>query len=153
MLVKSILDHPPTTAEPSATIGSVASIMRSDGMGAVVILDKDRLVGIVTDRDVALRVGDCNVCAQTRPISKIMTHNPLTCFDDQNVEEAAMIMADNQVRYLPVINHTQDLVGLLTIDVIAENYSERLAGETLGEIVEHRRSNPVTGRTTRINDA
>jgi CBS-domain-containing membrane protein len=79
-------------------------------------------------------------------VSQIMTRDPLTYFFDQNAVDAAMIMADHQVRCLPVIDGAQRLVGLLTADLIAENYSEHLAGETIGEIGESRAIRPVRPR-------
>jgi CBS domain-containing protein len=142
MLVKNILTHSPATAAPDATVLSVSEMMREDDTGAVIILDEGRVVGIVTDRDITTQLPTCDKLTLARPVSEIMTLNPLTCFDDQNVVDAAVIMADHQVRRLPVMNRGNQLVGMLTVDLIAENYSEKVAGETLGEIVESRLRKP-----------
>ena len=142
MLVKSILTRPPTIADSDATILAVSEMMREDDTGAVIIFDEGHLVGVVTDRDIATQLSNSDMHGLTRPISQIMTPDPLTCFDDQDVVDAAAIMADHQVRRLPVIDHANHIVGLLTVDIIAENYSEQVAGETLGEIVELRSRKP-----------
>ena len=67
-----------------------------------------------------------------------MSKGAITCFADQNVAEAAAIMGDNQVRRLLVLDRSHRVLGVLSLGDIAENASEDLAGEALGEIVETR---------------
>lgn len=138
MLVKSILTKPATVVAPDTSVASVSKVMRGNNSGAVLVLHGQTLVGIVTDRDVVkcLAATGSQICHQ--PVSSVMTPDPLTCYSDQRIEDAAIIMADHQMRRLPVVNHSGDVVGLLTLDLIAENFSEHLAGEVLGEIVERR---------------
>jgi CBS domain-containing protein len=116
----------------------VAGLMCEHDTGSVLILDHDMLVGIITDRDIVKGLVSAGYPGCDWPVSRFMTPRPLTCFDDQPVEEALAIMADNQVRRLPVLNHESHLVGMLSVDMIAEHFSEHLAGQILGEIVERR---------------
>ncbi|MFT4784011.1 MAG: signal-transduction protein with cAMP-binding, CBS, and nucleotidyltransferase domain [Paracoccaceae bacterium] len=143
MLVKNILSGPPATADCCATIRAVARMMRDNDTGAVIILDHERLVGIVTDRDIVTRLSSPVSQAWEQPVASIMTPDPWTCHEDQNVADAAVIMADKQVRHLPVVNQARHVTGVLSLDDIAENYCESTAGETLGEIVERRKNSPV----------
>ena len=101
-------------------------------------MDLGALVGIVTDRDIVIRAlgNPDRVISLAR---EIMTPDPLTCLEDQDVAEAAVIMGDNQIRRLPVLRRDGQLVGVLSLGDIAENFSEGLAGEVLGEVVEGRR--------------
>lgn len=139
MLVKSLLNRFPSTTGLNASVIEVSRLMHEDGAGAVIVVSSGRLVGIVTDRDVAIALSGHGGCVLTRSVSQVMTPDPFTCFEDQDLAEAAAIMADNQVRRLPATDHDNHLVGLLSLDSIAKDYSEHIAGEILGEIVEQRK--------------
>ena len=143
MRVKSLIDHPPVTVGPDATVLAVTTMMREDDIGAVLVLDRNRLVGIVTDRDIATKLTPFGAPALAQPIARFMTLDPLTCSPDQDVRDATVLMADFQVRRLPVLDASGRVVGLLTLDMIAEDFCEHLAGETLGEIVEQRSRKPL----------
>ena len=143
MQTGDLVKQPATTVSPTASIRRVSKLMREDQTGAILVVEDSKLVGIVTDRDVATRLDFSETCALLRQVSQIMTCNPLTCAGDATVLQAAVIMADYQVRRLPVIGRSGKVIGLLTLDDIAENYSGNLAGETLGEIVEYRRKRPT----------
>lgn len=143
MRVKSLIDHPPIKVDPETTVLAVSAMMRQDDTGAVLVFDDQRLVGIVTDRDIATKLTPFGAPALAQPIARFMTLDPLTCRDDQDVLDAALLMADYQVRRLPVLDHSGQVVGMLTLDMIAENFCEHVAGETLGEIVEQRARKPL----------
>lgn len=142
MQAGDLVKQPATTVSPNANILLVSKLMREDRTGAILVVEENQLVGIVTDRDVVTRLDVSDAHTLLHPVSQIMTRNPLTCPEDATVIQAAVIMADNQVRRLPVIDVSGKIIGLLTLDNIAEDYSENLAGETLGEIVEYRRKRP-----------
>ncbi|MGB3278683.1 MAG: CBS domain-containing protein [Pseudorhodobacter sp.] len=142
MRVKSILNKWPPAAAHDASVIAVSRMMFAKNSGAVLIMAGGGLVGIVTDRDIVVRLLSSGLNAMDRKIEQIMTPDPFVCFDDQKIEDAAIIMADNQVRHLPVMDSNHALAGLLTLDLIAEHYSEQLAGETLGECVERRKARP-----------
>ena len=81
-------------------------------------------------------------------MSDAMIREPASCRADQDVAEAAAIMGDEQVRHLLVLDRSGGLVGVLSVDDIAENASEELAGHALGEIVE-KRARPAGRRCVR----
>lgn len=122
---------------PSESMVAAAIKMRDQKVGVLNVLDNDKLVGVLTDRDIVLgfvALGMPEDCV----VGDIMTTNVITCYEHQTVVEAAAMLGDNQIRQMPVYNRAERLVGMLFLDKIAENYSEHLAGETLGEIVESR---------------
>ena len=122
---------------PSESMVAAAIKMRDQKVGVLNVLDNDKLVGVVTDRDIVLEyvaLGNPEGCV----VGDIMETNVITCYDYQSIVEAAAMLGDHQIRQMPVFNKAERLVGMFFLDKIAENYSENLAGETLGEIVEPR---------------
>lgn len=99
------------------------------------IISKAGLVGIVTDRDLVLHVLTQTDVIGTSPVSRVMSVDPVICFADQKPVEALAIMGDHQVRRLVVLDRSGKVLGVLSIGDIAENASEELAGQALGEIV------------------
>jgi len=93
---------------------------------------------VITDRDIVVRFVSRDETAMHVRVGDVMTPKVLTCFDSQTIEDAAAAMGDHQVRRLPVCDEAKRLLGVLSVDRIAEEYSEHLAGEALGEIVETR---------------
>ncbi len=137
--VGTIMRQPAVTVHPTATIDAAARLMRDEAVGMLGVLDDDgALVGVLTDRDIAIRT----IAAAEFPgdvvVSESMTTTVIVCYEAQSVEDAAAIMGDNQIRHLPVLDAAGQLVGLFSLDMIAEDVSEHLAGETLGEVVETR---------------
>lgn len=138
MLIRNLMTSPAITADPNTSVRDLAISMKTHDIGVIPIVSEKGLVGIVTDRDLVLRlltqpgaIGDVRV-------SQVMSTDLVTCFADQDETEAAAIMGDNQVRRLLVQDRTGKLLGVLSVGDIAENLSEELAGQALGEIVEQR---------------
>jgi CBS domain-containing protein len=126
------------TIESTASIAAAAAKMCDQNVGLLAVLDRAQLVGVITDRDIVLRVLACGLDVRTSYVIDVMSRDVTVCFDDQRIECAAAKMGDHQVRRLPVLNRANRLSGILSVDRIAEHYSEHLAGEALGEIVEAR---------------
>lgn len=138
MKVADIMRHPPITIPASASIPEAAAQMRAGHVGCLAVLENGRLVGVITDRDIVMRAVIGGERAMRLRVRDVMSPEVLFCSDRQRVEDAAAALGDHQVRRLPVCDAQARLVGLLSVDRIAEEYSEHLAGETLGEIVETR---------------
>jgi CBS domain-containing protein len=103
---------------PDATIGDAARKMRDGDFGALPIGENDRLVGMITDRDIAVRA----VAEQrdpTTPVREVMSEGIRYCFEDDDVDHAAQLMAASQVRRLPVVNREKCLVGVVTMADLA----------------------------------
>ena len=138
MMVHKIMRHPAVSISVSATLVDAASLMCKHDIGILPVTENDRVIGIITDRDIVIRWLARSKQAMAQQVREHMTSDVISCSVIQSVEEAAARMADNQVRRLPVLDVAGKLTGVLSIDDIAEDYSEHLAGETLGEIVEAR---------------
>jgi len=105
-------------ANPNETVQQAARMMASIDAGVLPVGENDRLVGMITDRDIAIKA----VAQGKGPNAKVrevMTTDVKYCFDDQDVEEVTRNMADLQVRRLPVVNHDKRLVGILSLGDIA----------------------------------
>ncbi len=114
--------------------------MRELDVGALPVCDGERIQGVITDRDLAIRlVAEGRDPARTK-VSDIMTPGVSYCFDDQSVEEAVMLMEAEQIRRLPILNRDKQLVGMLSLGDLAlrteGTEDEDLADEALKDISE-----------------
>jgi CBS domain-containing protein len=121
------------TARPGDSIRKVASVMANVDSGAVPVIEDGKVVGLVTDRDIVLRV-----VAEGRsfdsPISEVMSEGVQTVSEDDNVADAAGKMASHQIRRLVVTGEKGNLVGILSLGDIALDYGAKQVGKTLEEI-------------------
>jgi CBS domain-containing protein len=127
----------PTTVEPSATLGEVATLMKQHDCGSIPVVDGGRLVGIVTDRDLVIRGIAAGTDAKAQRVSKVMSADPVTIGPDEDISAAEKLMADRQIRRLPVVEKGK-LVGIIVTAQIARAGNERAVGATLKEISESR---------------
>ena len=137
MLVKEAMRLGTEWVEPKATVKDMAVKMRDLSIGSLAVCNKDRLVGIVTDRDIALRC-----CADAKDPAKttaeaIMTKDIAWCYEDQDIEDATHVMEGKHVRRLPVLDRSEHLVGFLSVDDLSRKGSYNLAGEVIQAAVAH----------------
>ncbi len=122
------------TATRETSLREAAAMMRDGDVGAVPVVDGGKLIGIVTDRDIVVRVVAEGKDATT-PISEAMTAELFTVAPDDFVFEAIRLMGDKQVRRIPVIDSNGALAGIIAMaDVALEMEDEREIAETLEEI-------------------
>jgi len=140
MKVSELMTKQPTTVEPDATLGEVATLMKQEDCGSIPVVQAGRLVGIVTDRDIVIRGIAAGVDPKTQRVSKVMSSDPVTVGPDEDIADAEKKMADRQIRRLPVVEGGK-LVGIIVTAQIARAGNERKVGETLKEISE-----PTSGR-------
>jgi CBS domain-containing protein len=135
MQLKEIMTHNPEVIHPEAPLREAAQKMRALEVGAMPVCDGDKLVGMLTDRDVTVRA-TAGGCDPTRTqVRAIMSSAVVYCFEDQDVTEAAQLMADQQIRRLPILNHNKRLVGIVSLEDLAVGGSDpQLAGETLKQV-------------------
>ena len=136
MRVKEIMSTDVDTVAPESTLRDAAERMNALDVGVLPVCANDRLVGVVTDRDITVRATAEGLDPFATQVVDIMSKDDLiTCFEDQDVEEAARIMSDKQVRRLPVLSHDRRLVGIVSLgDLALDTADPRGSGETLKEI-------------------
>ncbi|HYF82332.1 MAG TPA: CBS domain-containing protein [Clostridia bacterium] len=133
MKVKQIMTTNVSTVASNDTVTKAASIMGQLDIGSVPVIDNNKVVGIVTDRDIILR-GVAKGEGANQKISEVMTTNVKFATPEMDVHTVADIMAENQVRRLPVVENDK-LVGIVAIgDLAVENIFENEAGEALHTI-------------------
>ena len=125
MKVKECMSTDVELGNPQMPICDAAQKMRDGDFGVMPIGDNDRIVGMVTDRDLVIRaVAECKDPRQTT-LQEIMSPGTLYCFEDQTVEEVARNMGENQVRRLPVLNRDKRLVGMISLGDLALSDEDR----------------------------
>jgi CBS domain-containing protein len=123
----------PTTVEPTTTAEEAARIMKSEDVGALPIVERDKLVGMITDRDIAIRVVAEGRGTET-PVGEIASKDVVTVDPQQSLEEAARLMAERRVRRLPVVEEDGRLVGILAQADIAQTGHDSLTGDLVERI-------------------
>lgn len=118
MQVKDAMTTDVELDSPTQTIRHAALLMSKNDCGALPVAEKDSLVGMITDRDIAIRA----VAARKGPktlVREVMSQEVLYCFEDQELEEVSRNISDIKVRRLPVMNREKRLVGILSLGDMA----------------------------------
>jgi CBS domain-containing protein len=137
MLVSEAMTRDAECTRPDATLQEAADRMNSLDVGSLPVCDNDRLVGMITDRDITIRAVAGGDDPGAKRVRDAMTPGVFWCYEDQNVTEAARLMREKQVRRLPVLNRDKRLVGIVSLgDLAVDTGDEQLAGETLEAVSE-----------------
>jgi CBS domain-containing protein len=123
----------PQVVAPSTSVRDAARLMAEEGVGPLPVVDEDRLVGIVTDRDLVLRVLAEDRDPDSTTVSEVASEEPVTVQPDDDIDRALQLMAQHQVRRLPVIEAGR-LVGIVTQADIAREAPADQTGEVVEEI-------------------
>ena len=109
--------------------------MKDLNAGPLPVCESDRLVGILTDRDITVRATAEGLDPWTAKVSDVLTPGVVYCFEDEDVEEAARLMQEHQVRRLVVLNRRNRIVGIVSLgDLATEIGDAELAGKTLEQV-------------------
>ncbi len=132
MKVRESMTQTVAIAGPDQTISEAALLMAQHDFGALPVGEGDRLVGMITDRDIALRAVAQGLGPDT-PVQNVMTQDVKYCFDDEDTAHVARNMGEQRVRRLPVVNRDKRLVGILSLGDVAVNQAQP-AGKALAGI-------------------
>ena len=135
MQVSEAMTNDVRIASPNQTIRDAARLMAQIDAGVLPVGENDRLVGMITDRDIAIRAIGADKGPET-PIREIMSKEVMYCFDDDELDDIVQNMADIKVRRLPVLDHNKRLVGILSLGDIALTDGAGSAGSALCGISE-----------------
>ncbi len=139
MKVKDVMHKGVEWVSPDTPLAEVAKKMREHDVGAIPVGENDRLVGMVTDRDITIRA-----VAEDKDISKlsvreVMTSGIIYCRDTEDVGDAIRIMESKQIRRLPVIDENKRMVGIVALGDISHGGSRDLAAEVMKAVSAHHR--------------
>jgi len=135
MQVRDVMTKGAECVRPSNSLQEAAQRMKTLGVGPLPVCDNDLLVGLITDRDIVVRAVAEACDPRTTTVQNVMTPDVLYCFEDQDVQEAAQLMCEQQVRRLVVLNRDKRLVGIVSLgDLAVETGDEKLVGKTLEQV-------------------
>lgn len=134
MKVHEIMTAHARCVGPENTLVEAAGLMREMDVGALPVCEEERVIGIVTDRDLAVRAIAAGRDPSTTIVRDVMTPGVVHVFADQEVEEAARTMQQNEVRRLPVLSRDRRLVGILSLGDVAVSSNPAFSGMTLREV-------------------
>ena len=133
MQISQVMSSDVRISNPNQSIRDAAAVMAEIDAGVLPVGQNDRLVGVITDRDIAIRAVASGKGPDT-PVGEIMSKEVLYCFDDDDVGKVAQNMADTKLRRMPVVNRKKRLVGIVSLGDIAVEDGPANAGEALCEI-------------------
>ena len=115
MIVKECMTRQVELGTPEMSLRDAALKMRDGDFGILPIQKNDKLVGMITDRDIAIRCVADGADIKKMKVGEVMTERVLYCFEDQSLDEVAQNLGENQVRRLPVVDRDKKLVGILAL--------------------------------------
>ena len=134
MKVKEAMTRDVRLVKPEQPISEAARLMAELDIGALPVEENDRLVGMITDRDIAVRAVAIGRGPDT-PISEVMSREIKYCYEDQSIDEVTQNMGELRIRRLPVLTRDKRLIGILSLGDLAIDQGARdEAGEALGGI-------------------
>jgi CBS domain-containing protein len=130
MKVQEVMTSKVETISPTDTTKEAARIMHDLHIGSLPVVDGDQLVGIITDRDICVRVTATGRDAVMTRVKEVMGKGVETCLEDQEIDDAAKLMIDHHIRRLVVLNRDNAITGFLSVDDMAKK-SHELASTVL----------------------
>ena len=137
MRVSEAMTRQVRVANPGQTIRDAAKIMAEIDAGAVPVGENDRLVGMITDRDITIRAVAAGKGPDT-PVREVMSKEVKYCFEDEDLGDVAENMADIQMRRLPVVDREKRLVGIVSLGDIAQNEDVETTGAATAGVTQPR---------------
>ena len=137
MQIREIMTRDPVVTPPDTTLQEAAKVMRDLDSGVLPIGEDDRLLGILTDRDITIRATAEGKDPNSTPVREVMSSEVVACFEDEDEQEAAAKMQEHQLRRLVVLDRNERLVGIVSMgDLALYTTDDRLAGEVTEAVSE-----------------
>jgi CBS domain-containing protein len=132
--VRDVMTMRPRAVTPDTPVAQVAELMESEDVGAIPVLDGERLIGMVTDRDIVVRAVAKGKDPRGMRVGEIASEDLVTVDQDKNLADALQLMAQYQVRRLPVVDEDEHLVGVVSQADVALEAKEKDTGGLVEEI-------------------
>ena len=136
MKLREIMSDHVEVIHPDDSLQTAAEKMRDRDIGFLPVCDGDRLIGVLTDRDLITRGLADGLESKALLGRDLVTSPAIYCFDDQSIEEAAKLMHDNQIRRLVVLSRNKQMVGVISLGDLAMTASDKLTGDVLQSVSE-----------------
>jgi len=137
MLLKEIMTHNVEVVSPSDSLEQAAQKMAELNVGPLPVCEGNRIVGMITDRDITVRATAAGCDPKTTLVGDAMSQDIISCYEDQDVQEAARLMKEKQIRRLLVVNRANELVGIVSLgDLATEAGDQGQPGEVLKKVSE-----------------
>ena len=130
-----VMTKDPVCCLPNDSVAKAAELMKSEDIGSIPVIENEqtqKLVGIVTDRDLALKIVAAGLDATSTKVEAVMTHKVVTCHADEDLQKALDAMAKHQLRRIPVVDTKNRIVGIIAQADVATRVDEP---EKIGEMV------------------
>ena len=133
--LKDLMSRDVKVISPDMNIGEAARAMRDGDFGMMPVGEDDRMIGTISDRDIAIRAV-AEGKAPTTKVGDVMSHEVLYCFEDEELEAIAQNMAEMKVRRMPVVNRDKRLVGIISLGDLARTEDARTTGQAGSQFSE-----------------
>ena len=140
MKVKKAMHEGVQWVEPMTSVKEIARLMRKHDIGAIPIGENDRLIGMVTDRDIVCRCVAEGSDPTKATARQVMSKGIVFCRDEEELDDAARIMEHKKIRRLPVINKDKRMIGMLSLGDVSQAGSRELTGEVMKSVSTHHES-------------
>lgn len=137
MKVKQAMHEGCTWCSPDTPLSEVAKILRDEDIGAVPIGENDKLIGMVTDRDIVCRGATLGSEISSLTARDVMTEGIAWCWEDDDLNTAVQKMEEQQLRRLPVMNAEKRMVGILSLGDISHSLGRKQIGEFASAVSAH----------------
>jgi len=134
--IRDVMTENPCAIDADKSVGYAAKMMRDEDVGVAPIVEGDKLIGVLTDRDIATRVVAEGKDPQQTTVREVASKNVVTVDPQQELDEALRLMAQHQVRRLPVVEEDGRLVGVVAQADVAREADPERTGEVVQEISE-----------------
>jgi CBS domain-containing protein len=132
--IREAMTSDPCSIDTDKSVAYAAKMMRDEDVGIAPIVEGDRLVGVLTDRDIAVRVVAEGLDPERVKVYEVATRDVVTLDPEQDLDEALRLLARHQVRRLPVVEEDGRLVGVVAQADVAQEADERRTGEVVEQI-------------------
>ncbi len=137
MKVHDVMHPGASWVAPDALLPEIAALMDSEDIGAIPVGENDKLIGMVTDRDIVVRGYGSDADPLQLTARDVMSQPIVFCTANEDLEDAVRIMEQKQVRRLPVIDEHRRMVGMLSLGDVAAKASSSISAETLRAVTGH----------------
>jgi len=133
--IRQVMTRGVETISAAATLEEAAKAMRTHNVGILPVLENEKLAGVITDRDIAVRAVSARMRPEMTRVRDIMTPKVIACYEDQDIKKASLLLENNLIHRLIVLDRIGKLVGLVSLsDIASKTRKETLSGHVLSKV-------------------